>query len=818
MKLKIFFSVIIALSFLVAGFIIYANNILLPVKIKAKITQRLEKSFGKNVRIERLHYNIIKGLIVENLEIFDRSKEKTYLSVKEISFQFLLFPLFQKKIIIPLARVDSPRLNLTLRQDNTLNITDVLKKWPGKEEMPGFQFIVSKIDISNAVCQFRDEHTDPNYVKEITDLRIGMAIDLFGQIKFSLQGKVPNTQNTPSFVLANGKYNILRQELQCKVKLANVVVDNYLLYLKKLPLSLSKGSIDGVDLDIVFKDKQVSLKGAAAGKNLELRNEKIVFTTDVDIHPDIKYDLQNKVFDYKAAFSFSRGSLIGLDYVKEASEIKGVVNLEKDKVWSDEIKLKVLDSAVTVRGTLENFADLNLKLNASSQRVDLAKLASLLPDFPAGFTLSGNSTLNLELQGSLKKLPLDINAASEVTAVKVELPFSKTPLTDLKGLLKFSLNQLTWENLSFLYGQTACNSSGKFADFQQPNIDFKLSSEKLTLNSSLAVKDGIIKINTCAGKYLDSNFSLQGNADVQDKEKPLLNINGESDFSLKDLLTLLPAEISDKLKTLNPDGICKISGSLNGNAKDIKGWSANFKLSSDLLTIYGLKLAELSCSLTQKDGVVNIPNFNCRPYAGSINARFSLDLTPEAPAYTAKLDFSNIDLAQLKTDTQFKDKDISGLLNADLELEGTLKGAETLRGQGKVSVKNGKLWELNLLKGLGEFLFVSDYAAIVFRNAQANLIIADKALELTDFYLGSTEAELAGSGKIGFDGSLDLTLNSEINADLIKDSPDLRKFTSAVLGNILVLKISGTLREPQYRMVPSTKEFISQIKRFFSGK
>ena len=100
----------------------------------------------------------------------------------------------------------------------------------------------------------------------------------------------------------------------------------------------------------------------------------------------------------------------------------------------------------------------------------------------------------------------------------------------------------------------------------------------------------------------------------------------------------------------------------------------------------------------------------------------------------------------------------------------------------------------------------------------ANFTIKDKAINIVDSFLGSEKLELSCAGRLGFDGALDLTFNSQINAELIKDSTDLRKFTSAILGNILVVKIGGTIQKPEYKIVPGTKEIINQLKDLFFGR
>jgi len=818
MKYRIVIAIIIIIAFLIAGLIIYANNVLLPTKLKAKITRELEKSLGKNVQIERLHYNLFKGFIVENLSIFDGAKEKPYLSVKEISFQFLLFPLFEKRIIIPLAHIDSPQLYLTLRQDNTLNIMDVFKKFPQKEKKARFSLFIYKLNISNGKCQFKDEHTSPSYIKEATDLKIGAQVDIPGKIKFILQGKVLNQQNTPSFFSASGEYNLVKQELESKVKLANLIVNDYLLYLKIIPLSIAKGIVDNADFEITFQNHQLSSKGLLFCKNIELRKEKFLLAGDMEIKSDIKYNFADKALKYAFICGLSKMNFSGLDYLKDSALLKGSVGFQNDRIWTSDLKAQVLGSSFDIKGSLENFADPSLKVNISSSQINLEKITALLPDALKNLNLSGNSSLNLNLKGSLKQLPLQLGAVAQITSGKMQLAFIKEPLEDVRGVLNFTNDQLKWENFLFLYRQSEYNTSGSITDFKQPEVDFSLNSKDLTSTTFLNIKDKMIKIKECSLKLPDSELAIKGTINIEAPQTPLFNLTLESNISLKDTFRFLPANISENLKKIKVDGLCKVNGSLNGNAKEMKSWNAQLRLSSDTLSLYDLKLNNLYFTLQQKDGLINTDDLSANLYSGNLALQFGLNLLGNVPNYTAKLGLSDVDLAKLKMDTKLKDKDISGLLNMRLNLQGNTAGLAALRGDGTISVREGKLWELNLFKGLGEFLFLPIYHKIVFRDVTANFLVRNSAIEIADSFLSSEELELSGTGKLQFDGSLDLALNSQINEDLLKDSPDLRKITSAVLGNLLVIKISGTIQKPEYKIVPGTKEIINQIKRFFFGK
>lgn len=644
MKYKVIIAVILTIALLVSSALIYVNNVFLPVKIKARLTQELENNLGKNVRIEKLRYSLIKGLAIQNLVIYDKSEDQTYLSAEEISLNLLILPLFKKKIIIPFLRIDSPKIYLKVKPDNTLNLMELFKTQTTQEK-PRFSFIISKIDLTNGTLQFSDERL--KFTRKVTDLKIGAGLNLPGAIKFILQAKIQNFSASPSFISATGEYNLFKQDLAAKVKLANLAINDYLLYLNKIPLALSDGVVNA-DFEIGLKDRQLQVKGI----------------TD------------------------ARG-----------------------------VKTQVLDA------------------------------------------------------------PLDI-----------------------KGNINLSENNLNWENFVITYKQAKFNSSGNIIDFKQPKIDFNVGAKDFTSNTSLAIQDKIIKINSCAGKYLNSEFSINGNIDMRDNANPLINLGLELGLSLKD--------ISAKL-----DGKCKIKGNISGAIiKDTRDLNAALEFSAPALSISDFKLENLYFTLLQKNKLISINDLTAKLYSGELNLQLAADIGKELPTYTAKINLLNVDLAKLKMDTKFKDKDISGLLNMKSDIRQDLKDLNTLQGEGFISIKDGKLWEWDLLKGVGELLFMPIYQKIIFRDARVNFNIQNKTISIVDSSLESEKLDLSAEGKIGFDGSLDLALHTELNEDLIKESPDLRKFTSFILGNLITVKITGTLQKPEYKVVPPAKEIINQLK------
>ena len=827
MKRKIIISIVLILFFLIiAAGILYLNNVYLPVKVKGHLANSLSTLLNYNVEIEKLKYSPIRGLVIQNIVIYDKVKDKdnTILTVKEASFHILFLPLIkERKIIIPIMHIDSPDFNIRYRQDNSFNFSGIFLPKPKPQSKPKikFSFLIYKINIFDGKGIFEDEHLAPKFTKTIQDLDIVLGIKQLTKVSFFMESKLLTEKGAVTALTLRGDYNLLSKEVNSKLNLANLVIPEFNPYLKMLPLAIASGTIDNGALELKFKDNLISLKGAMSTKGLGLRKADLALMGDINIEPDLSYAIDKKTFDYKVNIKFIQANLNGVQYIGKINNISGDIGLAKNKLWTDNLRLQAMDSGFTLQGTFENFSNPYLKLNFKSEQLNLEKILAILPYKTEGLNLSGVATAQINMEGYLGKPPLDIQASLQLNDAKLQTLLLKEPLNNIKGKVDFTQDTVNWLNLSFNYLNVAYTSTGKLLSFKTPQITFGLNSKDLDLKSDIKLKDKLVRIITFKGQYINSKFDVEGGIDTQDNTNPTLDLLANLNLNPSDAFAFLPASLSESLKKIKPDGILNIKGTLNGRVKDYKNWNLSLKAASDTFSVYNLKFTDLAFNLDQKDGMININRFIASGYSGAVNLDFVSDLRPDVPTYLLKFNSSGIDLAKLKLDTGLKDKDITGLLNLSADLNGNFKDSASLKGNGLVSVKDGKLWQFNLFKGLGELFLLPDYEKIMFKEALGEFNIGDKSVSTESLRLTGDQLNLNCKGKLGFDGALDFTVYTETNKNLIRDSADIRKFTTAILGglgNALTVKVSGTIQKPKYKIVSVAVDVIKNIKDFFLGK
>ncbi len=826
MKRKIISGIVLILLFLIAAGILYLNNVYLPVKVKGRLANSLATLLNYNVEIEKLKYSPIRGLVIQNIVIYDKVKDKdnTILAAKEISGHILFLPLIkERKLIIPVMHIDSPIFNIRYRQDNSFNFSRIFLTSPKPQSKPKirFSFLIYKINIFDAKGTFEDERLTPKFTKTIQDLDIVLGIKQLTKISFFIESKLLTDKGAITALSLKGDYNLLSKEANSKLNLANLVIPEFNPYLKMLPLAIASGTVDNSALELKFKNNLVSLKGAVSTKGLELRKENLALMGDINIEPDLSYAIDKRVLDYKANIKFIQANLIGMQYIDKISNISGDLGLAKNKLWTDNLKLQALDSGFTLKGTFENFSNPYLKLNFKTDQFNLEKIPLILPSKPEGFNLSGVATAQINMEGYLKKPPLEVAANFHLNDAKLQTTLLKESINNIKGDVNVTQDIVGWPNLSFNYLNVAYTSTGKLVNFKAPEINFDLDSKDLNLKSGIKIKDEIVAILAFTGRYVDSKFGIEGNIDIHDKSSPLLKLSADLSLNPSDTFVFLPPGLSENLQKIKPEGILNIKGTLNGRVKDYKNWNLSFKAASDTFSVYNLKFTDLAFNLDQKDGMININRLIASGYSGAVNLDFVSDLRPDVPTYFLKFNSSGIDLAKLKLDTGLKDKDIAGTLDSSADLNGDFKDLASLKGSGLLSVKDGKLWQFNLFKGLGELFLLPDYEKIMFKEALGEFNIGDKSVSTENLRLTSDQLNLDCKGKLGFDGALDFTIYTQTNKNLIRDSADMRKFTTAILGglsNALTVKVSGTIQKPKYKIVPVAVDVIKNIKDFFLGK
>jgi len=300
---------------------------------------------------------------------------------------------------------------------------------------------------------------------------------------------------------------------------------------------------------------------------------------------------------------------------------------------------------------------------------------------------------------------------------------------------------------------------------------------------------------------------------------PQVDINGRVNFDLAGL-----SRLSVKypfVKDMQAKGQVDAQLNFSGPVYDLKNCIIQARLSSSNLSLYGLRAQELLLDYLQEQRIARVVSMRLALYDGVIDGSASLNLDSANLPYHIELKADGIRLEKLKLDTASKNKNISGVFQGELKLNGFSGDLSKLSGAGGFSVKEGKLWELNLLQGVGKLLFAKDLGSIDLSECACVFSVKDSLAFTDNLQLKGNVAELSGPLKIGFNGSLDGALEVDILSEMVPLSGSLKDITTAIMGQvgkIGVIKLSGTLHEPRYNFSPAVTNIVKGLADIIFGK
>lgn len=795
-----------------ASGITYLNKVFLPQIIKAVIIRNIEQTIQKKVSLGSLEFSIFKGLVLKDLIVYE--EEKKLINIREASCSFLILPVFRKSIIIPSLTVRGPDIFVERRTDNSINILELLPKKTTSSKGPGFKIFIYRLSIIDGRIDFQDNTLSPPFLKSIDNFDLILSLAFPDSLKFNLKAEIPNKPSIK--IMALGKFKLPTRQLSAKVTAKDFSPQDFARYYDITGISVKTGLVDAV-IDASYKDSIFDAMVSSQIRNLGVVKDKISANLNSDLKVNLKYNLENKQLQYTGKANIANLEIQGLEFVDTVKGVTGQVGFDNSGLTADKLNAQLFGRPVEAELRLEYSRSPLLNMRVVSD-INLSLVQKILKEnfglsFPG--SLDGESKLDLILETGLPPAGQPrIKGSLNIAGAKMRLENIKFPIDDIMGRLDFTHDKLVWSDLKFKYQDTLYKTSGQLVNFQSPQIHLGLFSPELSLESDLSFKDKSVKLKSIHGSYLKSMFDFAGTIDTSISGVWGADIIGGLDLNLADLKSAFK-NYNKQFEQVKPDGIIRSKLNIRGNLSDIKSCDIEAKLSADALSIYGLKCGEFILGYSQSSGLAEIPLARLSLYDGTIEATSRMNLKGASLPYSTELNMQGIKIEKLKQDTPLKEKDISGIIQAQAKLNGFAQDLSRLSGAGRILINNGRLWQLDLFKGLGELLFTRDFRNIVFNEGYCDFLIKDKYIFTDNLRLKSNLLDLSGSGRVGFDGGLDFSINTQITKDIEPQADTVKDITAVLLGKVgkfAVIKLGGTLKQPKYHIQPAVVDVIKGLK------
>ena len=814
---------IFILLILGAGALFYLNEIFLPTTFHDIAIEKLQGALHRPVSIDFFRFSFREGLVAHHIVVFQKDLlPSPFINIKKASIKFYFIPfLKEKKVIIPSLQIAGPIIQIARFEENLWNFSDLIQQEPKNAQQAGLSVWVKKISVMDGTVLLTDKTLPEDFFQEINGIDLVSALSFDKTARFSFKARSKHLSEVLT-LRASGTADIFSKKVTARAILENCSLTHYLRpYSKLKSVDILGGTLENAKLDISWQHGILDVKGKALTKGVALR---IAPNKDFSGNPKINFELrftpaqEQKIF-YQGTVEPNGSHLSGLPRIEKLEKIAGEVYFQNDLVKFDQLEAFIADDFfIRAQGKIKDFTSAQAEVNVSSD-TDIAQVLSLFPEISEKIraTAEGQASFDLKFAG-LVSSPQDaeVSLAAQLDGVQVTAEKIPEPVTNISGLLTYSKDRLFWKNLNFLYQNEHYTSEGTLTGLTAPLLDAKVHSKKLDLQTRIKISENALRVESSSGRIYNSSFSVNGNINLPENQSPHLDLAGTVDLNLQDIENIKP-DIKEKLDSLQPAGTVSLQGSLNGSLNDWRQWTIELNGRSRQITLDTYKLGNVDLTYRQRRQFIEQFDLAAGVYGGNFNLTSSADLADDKIPFGAELAVENINLAELKRDTIWTNKNISGTWTANFRGEGLLNDMKALQGKGSVFIKDGHVWEMDLFEGLGKFLFIPEFKDITFHEATGNFNVQNQRVYTDNLTLKSKPVNLLCRGWVDFEGKISFGIFSQFSQETIARSTSLKKMITSFLtrsGDYLTIKLSGTLQKPRYVVIPASIDVFKKTTDF----
>lgn len=426
-------------------------------------------------------------------------------------------------------------------------------------------------------------------------------------------------------------------------------------------------------------------------------------------------------------------------------------NLESGDIRIDKADLKVREILASLEGDIRKLkTSPEVNISATIPKVKTSEvmgLASMFADLK-GLVLSGDIAADIKLNGEIKKTK-DLKANGSVTLDSVGITYNEINAM-LDGDVKFD-EELMKIDLKATLDKNTAEIKGSVRDYMKDQkINLNIYSKHLAIDELIP-----------AGKPDDktSAGSKKTASDKPAKEAAPLNLK------------------------LTADGEIKID-------------SAAFR---------NMTMSDFKMQYKFRNNRLEIPELSAKAGRGELKVNSLVDLSKPGYIYNLLCNIDSLHADEIVNAFFPKAKDtVFGIITFNLKMNGSGTLPENLKknlvADADFNIKDGKLTDANITKGLAQFLNIKELETIDLKQANGTVRVRNGIARL-DSIFSSDDLAMDPKGNIGLNETLDLAFD-------LKLSPRLTdRAMSSKIGNyiksdegwgMVPLNVSGTFEKPYY--------------------
>ena len=324
--LKVILIIIISLILIVGGGLFAVYKMFPAEKIKEILIKELSEKTGRQVNIENLRVNILKGIEIKGFTIKESSRYKTGYFIKDekVVLKYNLLALLKGELFIYQILLNEPYIQIIKETKDRYNFSDILDKLNEKQ--------VKGQKVTEKKENKKVEKTEPaGFIKNIIITSIGVKKGNFIYVDYSKKEKMHLKIQDFDFDMQNilltsikpisikSFCTVLYNDYKIPVNLnANVSFD---LKNKKINLKIVSFALAGIitNGEVVvenFKDLSGNIISETNTKKMfdilpaEMKKKIAEFDIGIDIKNDLKFKIINNKINFSDNLYVSNGSFI----------------------------------------------------------------------------------------------------------------------------------------------------------------------------------------------------------------------------------------------------------------------------------------------------------------------------------------------------------------------------------------------------------------------------------------------------------------------------------------------------------------------------
>ncbi|MEK6250088.1 MAG: AsmA-like C-terminal region-containing protein, partial [Planctomycetales bacterium] len=197
---------------------------------------------------------------------------------------------------------------------------------------------------------------------------------------------------------------------------------------------------------------------------------------------------------------------------------------------------------------------------------------------------------------------------------------------------------------------------------------------------------------------------------------------------------------------------------------------------------------------------------SARFYGGTLVGDGRIDHS-DITRYTLSAQMVDAELNSFAVEKIPKGRGLRGKVAGSLQLSGSSRGPHTLKGVGKLSLRDGDLYELPLVLSLLKILSIRQPDSSAFNTCEIEFQLDGTHILFNKFNFLGDAISLLGKGEMDFDRNLRMIFHAILGNDQLQ-IPLISPLTNTVSKQLMLLYVYGTLDDPK-----TTREALPAVRR-----